>query len=163
MFYSITFEHIQLGFLLYLLALATDLLDGYIARITKTASASGAFLDVCADFLLAFSGVMGCMITGRLSVLVPVVSLFMFAQFITGYGGKVVYDPFGKRFGVFVLLCTPLDLYFPGACYFINSFVLLFGLGSLIGRRIYLSDRFVAGYGIRLTLYSLNLSGLNIR
>lgn len=142
-FLSITSERIFLGFTLYLVALLSDIVDGYVARRTNTASPRGAFLDVCADFILAFMGVLGCAFLGKICFWCIGVIALMFAQFILGFGGRVVYDPFGKFFGIFTLVCTPFLLVGPGLLgYLVDSSILFLGLGSFIARRVYLR----AGY-----------------
>jgi phosphatidylglycerophosphate synthase len=114
-------------------------LDGVVARGTNSASPSGAFIDVLADFLLAISGLAGCMMLGKISLRVIMVSLLVFAQFVAGYGGCIVYDPFGRLFGVLVILCTPFILMGPSFFgHIVDSSILFLGFLSLLGRFIYL-------------------------
>jgi phosphatidylglycerophosphate synthase len=142
-FLSITSERLQLGLSLYLVALLSDLVDGYFARRTGTASPRGAFLDVCADFILAFTGVLGCAVLGRICFWCIGVVTLMFAQFILGFGGRVVYDPFGKFFGVFTLVSTPFLLVGPVLMgYLVDYSILFLGIGSFIARRVYLKTSY---------------------
>lgn len=123
---------------LYLIALFTDILDGYVARRTGTDSPMGAFFDVCADFLLLSSCALGLFVTGLFDPWVLGVIVLMFGQFILGFGDRIVYDPFGKAFGLFSLLSIPVILASPSLVFWAKYCILLLGGGSLIGRRIYL-------------------------
>jgi len=138
-FVNIVITRTTLSLALYVLALVTDVLDGVVARGTNSASPSGAFIDVLADFLLAISGLAGCMIIGKISLRVIVVSLLVFAQFVAGHGRSIVYDPFGRLFGMLVILCTPFILMGPSFFgHLVDSSILFLGFLSLLGRFIYL-------------------------
>jgi len=138
-FMNIVTMRTTLSLALYVLALATDVLDGVVARGTNSASPSGAFIDILADFLLALSGLAGCMILGKISLRVIMVSLLVFAQFVVGHGRSIVYDPFGRLFGMFVILCTPFILMGPSFFgHLVDSSILFLGFLSLLGRFIYL-------------------------
>ena len=162
-FFNIISDRVLPGLTLYLVALLSDLLDGYVARKTNTVSTSGAFFDVSADFLLAISGITSCIMLDRLNYLVLIVSILMFAQFIAGFGGRIVYDPFGKLFGIIILICTPFILVGPSFIgYLINSSILFLGLGSLVGRQMYLGDSFQSTVHRRGSLrHLLSVNGLN--
>ena len=146
-------SHVAL--LLYIFALFTDVLDGYVARRTGTVSMQGAFLDVCGDFLIVLAGATGFSAVGLFEPWVLGVILFMFLQFIAGFGGRVVYDPFGKSFGVFALVAIPTIMGVPAAASFIKYTLLFLGGASFMGRRIYLTH-----YGL---YYGRVLMGRHIR
>ena len=99
----------------------------------------------------------------RLNYMVLIVSILMFAQFIAGFGGRIVYDPFGKLFGIIILICTPFILVGPSFIgYLINSSILFLGLGSLVGRQVYLGDSFQSTFYRRGSLrHLLSVNGLN--
>ena len=138
-FMNIVSMRTTLSLAFYVIALVTDVLDGVVARGTNSASPSGAFIDVSADFLLAISGLAGCMILGKISLRVIVVSLLVFAQFVAGHGRSIVYDPFGRLFGMLVILCTPIILMGPSfSGHLVDSSILFLGFLSLLGRFIYL-------------------------
>ena len=139
-FYFIISSRFDLSLILYLLALFSDLADGYIARKTKSCSPKGAFFDVSADFLLVLSGISGYVILGKINAWILVLLFLMFGQFITGYGGEIVYDPFGKLFGVFVLCSLPPIMIGSNlALLMVNYFTFYLGLCAFVGRVIYLT------------------------
>jgi len=99
---------------LFLLAIASDLADGYIARRMRVNSQFGANFDVTVDFL--FIG--GMFLYFTLMDLYPVWTLllivFMFVQFIvTSKASKIVYDPIGKYYGSLLFGAIGLTLLFP--------------------------------------------------
>jgi len=131
-----------LGLALYLVALYSDVVDGRVARKIGASSPEGAFYDVCADFLLVFSGVLGCVASGLLDLWVLGVIVLSFLQFIHGFGVRVVYDPFGRMFGVLSLLIVPLVLLLPSMSVLLVEYSVLFlGGCSFLARRLYLIYR----------------------
>ncbi len=98
----------------YLLALITDLLDGFIARLSNSSSKQGAFYDAGADFVLVFAGFLGLVVTGVLPFWVLILAVFMFMKFVSGFDNRNgIYDVYGKRFGILSLLVTPICLLSP--------------------------------------------------
>jgi len=135
---SITTARFQLCLLLYLAALFSDVLDGRVARLTSSASLRGALFDACVDFLLAFSGSLGCAVLGLIELWVPGVLVLVFLQFLVGFRSRrPVYDPIGKVFGIFTLLIVPLMLMFPFISSFhVESSVLILGGLSTLGKMV---------------------------
>jgi phosphatidylglycerophosphate synthase len=135
---SITTARFQLCLLLYLAALFSDVLDGRVARLTGSASLRGALFDACVDFLLAFSGSLGCAVLGLIELWVPGVLVLVFLQFLVGFRSqRPVYDPIGKVFGIFTLLIVPLMLMFPSISSFhVESSVLILGGLSTLGKMV---------------------------
>lgn len=129
--------------LLYFIALFSDVLDGHVARQTGSASKEGAFFDAGVDFLLAFSGILGCAVLGLLNVWVLGVLVLVFLQFIIGLRSqKSVYDPIGKLFGIFSLLIVPITLMFPNMpIIYVELAIFVLGGFSILGRRLYLSNQ----------------------
>ena len=139
-FLYIVSSRFDISLILYLLSLVTDLFDGYIARKTNSCSHKGAFFDVSADFLLVIAGVSGYVILGKINTWILVLLFLMFGQFIIGFGGEIVYDPFGKFFG-FIVLCSlpPIMLGSNYALFMVNFFIPYLALCSFIGRVIFLT------------------------
>ena len=55
-----------IAFLIFLVASITDMLDGFLARVTKTRTELGRFLDPFADKLLLLSGFLGLLFVDAL-------------------------------------------------------------------------------------------------
>jgi phosphatidylglycerophosphate synthase len=68
--------------LLFLLAIASDFLDGKIARAMNTASARGMLFDHGTDFLFVTSTMAALASTGVLSPLLPVLVTLAFSQYV---------------------------------------------------------------------------------
>jgi phosphatidylglycerophosphate synthase len=66
----------------FVVAVATDLLDGALARRLGTASARGRTLDHTADFLFVVAGLLGAAGRGALPFLLPIVVGLAFAQYV---------------------------------------------------------------------------------
>ena len=135
---SLTTARFRLCLLLYLVALFSDVLDGRAARLTGSASLRGALFDACVDFLLAFSGSLGCAVLGLIRLWVPGVLFLVFLQFVVGFRSRrPVYDPIGKVFGIFTLLIVPIVLVFPSiSSVYVPSSVLLLGGLSTLGKMV---------------------------
>jgi phosphatidylglycerophosphate synthase len=63
-------------------AIATDYLDGPIARRTGTASAKGQLLDHSTDCLFVTGGLAGAAIAGAVTPILPVLVPFAFGQYV---------------------------------------------------------------------------------
>jgi phosphatidylglycerophosphate synthase len=135
---SLTSARLQLCLSLYLMALFSDVLDGVVARRTGSSSLRGAFFDACVDFLLAFSGSLGCAVLGLIDFWVLGVLVLVFLQFVVGFGRRrPVYDPIGKIFGLFSLLIVPLMLIFPSiSSVHVESSIQFLGGLSILGKRV---------------------------
>lgn len=81
-----------LGLGLFTLAALTDLLDGYVARKTGTASPLGAMLDLGADRLLTLVSVAGLLVGGALSPCAMAAGVVMVAR-------DVIVATFGEALG----------------------------------------------------------------
>ena len=135
---SLTTARFQLCLLLYLVALFSDVLDGKVARRMGSASLRGALFDAGVDFLLAFSGSLGCAVLGLIGLWVPGVLVLVFLQFVVVImSRRSVYDPIGKVFGLFTLLIVPIVLVFPSiSSVYVESIVLLLGGLSTLGKMV---------------------------
>ena len=130
---------VNYAIIIYIVALVSDVLDGFVARKLSITSEFGALFDACADFLLVTTGVLGCIILNLTDFWVLGVIWLMFGQFILGYGKRVVYDPSGKAFGVFSILSVHVILIGPPFAVALIEYIILFlACGSFISRQLYL-------------------------
>jgi phosphatidylglycerophosphate synthase len=96
--------------------IASDLLDGYLARKLKVNSMLGGYLDALTDFIFVL-GVFTLFSSVNLSPFwMPVLIALSFWVFImTSLFGKILYDPIGKYlgsalyFGIFVSVLFPIS------------------------------------------------------
>ena len=65
-------EHRSVALVCYVVAAATDFLDGQVARRTQTVSWLGKIMDPIMDRVLLFTGVLGLLAVGELPVWVPI-------------------------------------------------------------------------------------------
>jgi len=63
-------------------AIATDFLDGIVARRRDTASARGQLFDHATDFLFVTSGLAGAAIAGQVVAALPVLIVVAFSQYV---------------------------------------------------------------------------------
>jgi CDP-diacylglycerol--glycerol-3-phosphate 3-phosphatidyltransferase len=100
---------------LFLFAICTDFLDGYIAKKLEATSRLGSYFDVTADFLLV-SGVFLVFILEEvypLWVLFLIVAVFVQFMLTSLYSKRTVYDPIGKYYGSLMYGGIGLTLLFP--------------------------------------------------
>jgi CDP-diacylglycerol--glycerol-3-phosphate 3-phosphatidyltransferase/cardiolipin synthase len=91
-------NNLILSICIYTIAVATDAIDGYLARILDSVTPLGAYLDITADLILILTGFVAFII-------------IMFLQFIITSKFKVpVYDPIGKYYGAFLFLVIFITL-----------------------------------------------------
>ena len=82
---------------LFIIAMASDLFDGYLARRLGVASRLGTAFDVSTDFWFIGGMFLYFGRTGVYPIWVFISIVFMFAQFaLTSLFIRIVYDPFGK-------------------------------------------------------------------
>jgi CDP-diacylglycerol--glycerol-3-phosphate 3-phosphatidyltransferase len=106
----------EMAIFLYLIALASDIIDGRLAKRQKKTSSSSleAYLDPIADFifvLVAFSAF-------SLSQIYPIWILSVFALMflffiISSNRRRPLYDPVGKYYGIFLIVTIGVTLFFP--------------------------------------------------
>ncbi len=142
MFLSFLNGFLVLSFIVFISAILTDALDGYLARKLNVTSNFGAYLDTVADFILILTAFSAFMIVGLYPYWILILIIFMFLQFILTSGTKTpVYDPFGKYYGSFLFLSVGLTLLFP--LNIINNILLvliiIFSIISLITRFLFIT------------------------
>ncbi len=128
---------------LALLALAgvTDLLDGRLARRLDAATASGAYLDVVADFGVILAVFVPLMTRGIYPAWLLVMVGVMFVQFVlTSRRGRPVYDPVGKYYGTLLYGAAFVTLALPDFAVIYGTFrtVVILTVVSLACRIIFL-------------------------
>ena len=97
--------------IIFLLALVTDFLDGYISRKWDVCSSKGAYFDITADFILIMAGFSAFVIRDIYPFWIIIIIVSMFIQFIITSKSKIlVYDPVGKYYGVFLFIIIFIDL-----------------------------------------------------
>lgn len=106
-------------FIVYTLTGLSDVLDGFIARVTKTTSAFGAKLDSVADLL--FYATMFFMIVGRLFDMLPIILWVLFIIVVSLR--LFTYLFFAKKFKRFAASHTILNK-FTGAAVFATPYVM---------------------------------------
>jgi len=113
--YSFVHNYTIAAYALFLLAIGTDFLDGYLARKMILATKFGAYFDATVDFTFII-GMFSVFVTAGLYpyFLLPLI-LFVFAQFlITSFRSNRIYDPIGKYYGSLLYGAIGLTLLFSG-------------------------------------------------
>lgn len=100
------------GLALYLIACASDLLDGALARRLGGATRAGSTFDACADFLLVFSVSATLYQRGLLSVWFLALVSLAFAQFLLAKP-RTGADPLGKHIGTILFIALGVVLLQP--------------------------------------------------
>ena len=140
--YSLNHGLIPVACVLFLIALCSDLADGYVARKLGVASKFGAYFDATVDFVFIF-GLFGVFVNlGLYSNWILLLVLVMYLQFvITSFLSKrTIYDPIGKYYGSLLFSGIGLTLLFPNQLTYtiVNHGIVLATLISIISRLYYL-------------------------
>jgi len=117
--YSFIFDFTFAAYALFLLAIGTDFLDGYIARKMNSGTKFGAYFDATVDFIFII-GMFRIFVTAELYPywVLPLI-LFAFVQFmITSSLKKEIYDPIGKYYGSLLYGAIGLTLLFSGQLFY---------------------------------------------
>ncbi|HJA29291.1 MAG TPA: CDP-alcohol phosphatidyltransferase family protein [Candidatus Olsenella pullicola] len=101
----------------YVVAAATDFLDGQIARRTQTVSWLGKIMDPIMDRVLLFTGVLGLLIVGELPLWVPV---FVIGRDVYLAVGGLILQRYRRR---------PIDVAYVGKA---ATALLMFGFCDLL-------------------------------
>ena len=99
--YSFNQEITALTYLLFLFAVFSDFLDGYVAKKYETSSQLGSYFDVTADFVFVLVMFLVFVSNGLYSIWIVVLICLVFGQFILSsvYWKRTSYDPIGKYYG----------------------------------------------------------------
>ncbi len=120
---------------LILLAMVSDLLDGFLARRWQVASRRGTFVDALADFLFLFSGFLALAWMGVVPWWFLLLLLLSFAHFIEGLWRETPYDPIGKYIGAYLYGFLLLIFLVPNP--WLHQLLLVIGTGYLLLILIY--------------------------
>jgi len=91
--------------------MATDVIDGYLARRLDVISSNGAYFDIVSDFIFVVAGFSAFIINGIYPFWILIIIFFMFLQFIVTSKFQVpIYDPVGKYYGAFLFLTIFIGL-----------------------------------------------------
>lgn len=126
---------------LFLFAICTDFLDGYVAKKLEATSRLGSYFDVIADFLF----VSGMFITFVLEefyppwILLLIVAVFVQFMLTSLYSKRAVYDPVGKYYGSLMYGGIGLTLLFPDQLVYIivTIGIVVSTIASLFSRLAY--------------------------
>lgn len=100
---------------LFLFAVCTDFLDGYVAKEFEVTSILGSYFDVVADFLFV-SGMFLAFILEEvypLWILFLIITVFLQFMLTSLYSKQAVYDPVGRYYGSLMFGGIGLTLLFP--------------------------------------------------
>jgi CDP-diacylglycerol--glycerol-3-phosphate 3-phosphatidyltransferase/cardiolipin synthase len=129
---------------LFLLAIATDLADGYLARRLGVSSNLGAYFDATADFFVIMSTFAAFAIIALYPAWLLIIIASMFTQFlVTSRFGKPVYDPIGRHYGTFLFAAIGLTLAFPSPPLWlaISDIIAILTIAAITSRCIALFNR----------------------
>jgi phosphatidylglycerophosphate synthase len=143
-FYTFLNGYHLLNLLVFIFAIFTDFLDGYIARKMGATSNVGAYLDVIADFILVGTCFLAFVIQGWYDPLIMGLILLIFFLFVATSGlKKPVYDPVGKYTGSYLMGMILLSLLFsePLLRQILWVVLVLFSSVSIITRIIFFLRR----------------------
>ncbi len=114
LFYSYLNQMMVSSVIIFITALSTDYLDGFIARRWDAITDYGAYLDTIADFILVATVFLAFIIVGIYPYWLLILIIFMFLQFILTSGiKKPIYDPIGKYYGALLFACAGITLILP--------------------------------------------------
>lgn len=136
LFYTYLSELMLPSIIIFIIAISTDYMDGFIARKFDVTTNYGAFLDSAADFILIILIFLAFIISGIYPFWILILIIFMYIQFILTSGTKKpIYDPIGKYYGVFLFLSAGITLILPfilPTSYVTNILLIIIVLFSLI-------------------------------
>jgi len=112
--YAFNYGYTPVVYTLFLFAISTDLIDGYVARKLNAQTKVGAYLDVSVDFSFISGMYLVFILRGLYSPWLLVIISATFFQFILSnkYLKRTIYDPIGKYYGSLLLGGIGLTLLF---------------------------------------------------
>ncbi|HII85700.1 TPA: CDP-alcohol phosphatidyltransferase family protein [Candidatus Bathyarchaeota archaeon] len=139
--YTFSIENSIATSLLFLFAISTDLLDGYVARRLNVQSTQGVYFDAIVDYIF-ISGMFFVFINhGFYPAWLLVLIGLVFLQFLlTSVFLKSLFDPVGKYYGSLLFGAVGLTLLFSGSQFYglITLCIVFVTSLSLISRIAYL-------------------------
>ena len=140
--YSFFYNYTIATYALFLLAIGTDFLDGYIARRMVLATKFGAYFDATVDFIFIIGMFTAFVTAGLYPYFVLPLILIVFVQFlITSFCSNKIYDPIGKYYGSLLYGAIGLTLLFSGQSFYgiITFGIVAVTAASLCSRLAYFS------------------------
>ena len=122
---------------IFVFAVLTDFIDGYLARKLKASTNWGAYLDTFADFILILITFTAFAIDGLYPYWLLILILFMYLQFVLTSGlKKPVYDPLGKYYAALLFISVAITLILPlnVICTILLVIIVIFSLISFLNR-----------------------------
>ena len=139
--YSFSQQIYVATYALFLFAIGTDLLDGYIARKLEATSTLGSYFDATADFLFVSSMFLAFILGELYPLWILLLTVTVFAQFILTnlYLKRTVYDPVGKHYGSLMYIGVGATLFFPEQLVYsgVTIGIIVFTAVSLFSRLAY--------------------------
>ncbi len=141
--FTFILDSTEIAVTLYIVAFASDVLDGRLAKRYKsnTSSPLKSYLDPIADFVLIFAS----FYTFSLKQIYPdwilIVFVLMFLFFIfSSRRRKPIYDPVGKYYGTFLMVTIGITLVFPLVLIFnaVLVSIIIYTLGLVVFRTAFL-------------------------
>jgi phosphatidylglycerophosphate synthase len=151
-FLSFTSGLLLATMIIYGAALASDVLDGTLARRLGTTSESAleAYLDPTADFVLVFLSFFAFALKSIYPSWILVLLVFMFSFFVaTSTRREPRYDPLGKYYGIALMVSVGLTIFFPGENVYgaILIFLLSYTFCLIAYRAFYFLSKLESGVG----------------
>jgi phosphatidylglycerophosphate synthase len=140
--YSFNYQSMLVTFTIFLASIATDIMDGYVARKLSFASKLGTYLDVFVDFLFITGMYLAFIINQIYSPWILLVIVFVFTQFILSniILEHTIYDPIGKYFGSILFAGIGVTILSSDQLIYdiVTVLIVISALASLLSRLIYL-------------------------
>jgi len=137
-----------------IVAIATDFLDGIVARRTHTASSRGQLFDHATDFLFVTCGLVGAAIAGQVTPALPILIVVAFSQYVLDsyflHREKRLYMSFlGRWNGIFyfvplVLIAVSHLAFMAGVAAISSTLIVLVSYLLLLSTVASIIDRAVA-------------------
>ena len=142
--YAFSIGNTMVTYSLFLIAISTDLIDGYIARKLHSQSTHGFWLDAIIDYIFISVMFLVFIEGGLYPYWILVLISIVFLQFLlTSILLKQLYDPIGKYYGSLLFGAIGLTLLFSGRLFqeTITLSIVIVTVASLISRVVYLATR----------------------
>jgi CDP-diacylglycerol--glycerol-3-phosphate 3-phosphatidyltransferase/cardiolipin synthase len=129
---------------IFILAGASDMIDGLYARSYGLNSPKGAYYDISSDFIFILAGFSAFVVNGIYPYWVLIIIVVMFLQFLaTSTSRTQIYDPVGKYYGSFLYLVIIISLIIinPLLYSMLTILIIIFTLTSLMSRLIFMKKK----------------------
>lgn len=141
LFFTLINNLILYSIFIFVLAVTTDAIDGYVSRKLNVSSSNGAYFDVMADFILILASFSGLVITGLYPFWLIIIIVLMFLQFIITSKFRIpVYDPIGKYYGsfLFIVIFISLIIINPILYFLLTMLIVIFTVISITSRFLFM-------------------------